>query len=64
MWQQLGMLFMALSDLAFIAALIYMAKHPQPKGEGYGREHKFLWTSLFVCFCCLIAAGVAMFVLA
>lgn len=41
----------------------YVVKHPQPKGQPYGREHKLLWTSLFVSFCCTIAAVVAMFVL-
>jgi hypothetical protein len=62
MRQQLGMLLMTVSDLAFIAGVVYVAKHPQPKGEPYGREHKLLWTSLFVSFCCTIAAGFAMFV--
>jgi hypothetical protein len=61
MRQQLSMLLMTGSDLAFLAAVVYIVKHPPSKGKPYGREHKLLWTSLFVSLCCTIAAGVAIY---
>jgi hypothetical protein len=62
-WQQLGLVMLMVSSLVGMASFVYIANHPHAEGEPYGFEHKFLWTALFVSFCCTMAAGVALFVL-
>lgn len=59
--RQLASLFVLLSPLAGLPALLYLTKHPDRVGKPYGREDKVLWISLFLSFCFMVAASLLMF---
>lgn len=58
---QLAILLIVIAILLALPSIVYIAKHPQAKGEPPGRTRILMWVSYLLSFCCMVAAASVLF---